>query len=118
MTDMDPKTPKALFEDAVQGLDLATANRLRLARRGVLSGDARPARRAPWLPALAATAVLVLGVAWWLPQRGPAPVAAPTPTLTPADAEAVELAQDAEDTDLYAWLGEAPVAADGKEQHL
>jgi hypothetical protein len=116
MNDADPKT---LFEDAVQGLDLATANRLRLARRAVLAGDARASRRAPWLPALAASCALVLGLAWWLPQRAATPTSAPPPVVAGADDEALDLAQDAEDTELYAWLGEAPVAADeNKEQKL
>ena len=110
--------PKALFEDAVQRLDLGAANRLRLARRAALAGAAPAARRGrAWLPALAAAAVLVLGLAWWLP-RGPAPAPVAPPALASEDAAVV--AEDSEDAELYAWLAEAPVAAeaDGPEQSL
>jgi hypothetical protein len=107
--------PKTLFEGAVQRLDLGAANRLRQARRGALAG-ARPPRRMPWLPGLATAALLVLGLAWWLPRHS----AAPAPTLAtipaaPAEAQADEaavLAEDGEDAELYAWLAEAPVAAE------
>ena len=56
--------PKALFEGAVQRLDAGAAGRLRQARRAALAGAA-PARTAGarWLPAIAAMAMLVLGLA-------------------------------------------------------
>ena len=113
MNDIDPKT---LFEDAARRLDPATANRLRLARRAALAGE--PAPRVPWLPTLAAATVLVLGLAWWLPQRLAAPAPA-TPVAASVDDAAV-LSEVDEDTDMYAWLAEAPVAsdADGKERSL
>lgn len=113
--------PKALFDAAVQGLDPGAANRLRQARRAALAGPVR-ARPAAWLPALAATAVLVLGLAWWLPRRDapPAPVASVPTVAATATEDAAELAEDDEDADLYAWLAEAPVAAetDDAEQRL
>jgi hypothetical protein len=116
--------PKSLFEDAVRRLDPAAAHRLRQARRAALAG-ATPthARQAHWLPATAAAAALVLGLAWWLPQRGtaPAPLAqAPTPPAANAGDDDAVLAGDGEDADLYAWLAEAPVAAEAenREQRL
>jgi hypothetical protein len=97
---------RALFERSVAGIDLASANRLRLARR--TSFARTPAGPRWWLPlgAGGAAAVLVLGLAWWLPASMPAAPAAP-PLM--ADAGALPLPGDA-DADLYAWLGEAPVA--------
>lgn len=98
-----------LFEDAVRSLDPATTNRLRLMRRQALS-EPRPA---PWrallLPsAAAAAAVLAVGLAWQF-DRGMAPAASPD-----ADAELALALPSEQDAILYAWLGEAPVAADGE----
>ena len=112
--------PKALFEDAVQRLDLGAANRLRQARRVALA-DGAPAhrQRRAWLPALAAAAALVLGLAWWLP-RGTAPAPASATPAAVASEDTAVLAEDGDDADLYAWLAEAPVAAeaDDPEQSL
>jgi hypothetical protein len=108
---------RQLFERAVQGLDLGAANRLRLARRAAQAHGAGAAvgRRA-WAPALATAALLVLGLAWWLPQRSPAPAPtarAPVARAAVPDAtDASDLVVESEDADLYAWLGEAPVAAE------
>ena len=111
--------PKSLFEGTVQRLDAGAAGRLRQARRAVLAGAAPAgAQRARWLPAMAAAAALVLGLAWWLPQRGAAPVPVATTAPMAAQAgndEAAVLADDGEDADLYAWLAEAPVAADADD---
>lgn len=102
---------RELFERAVHRVDLATGNRLRLMRRDALSAAPRhqlgPARR--WLPvASLASALIVVGLAWWLP-RAPEPTSAAT--ADPIDVS--DAAFPAEDeTELYAWLGEAPVAVD------
>ena len=112
--------PKALFEDAVQRLDLGAANRLRQARHAALGGASRaPRRRRTWLPAAAAAAALLLGLAWWLP-RGATPSTAPEAALPAASEVPAALAEDGEDAELYAWLAEAPVAAEtqGPEQSL
>ncbi len=103
---------RALFERAARGVDAAAAKRLRLARREALARGARSPALA-WAPALAMAGVLVLGLAWWLPRKEPqpAPVAA-------APEEEVVLAEVDDDADLYAWLAEAPVAADAPEQRL
>ena len=101
---------KALFEDAVSSVDAASANRLRLMRRQALAG-LEPRRGHPLLLPMAAAgaAVLALGLAR---RFLPAPAAAaPGPV---ADANlTLDLPVD-EDAALYAWLGEAPVAADGE----
>jgi hypothetical protein len=117
------ENPKALFEDAVQRLDLGAANRLRQARRAALGGEsAAPLRRRTWLPVVAAAAGLLLGLAWWMPRGAPPPAPAPTPVAaSPAASEDGSLlAEDGEDADFYAWLAEAPVAAeaDKPEQRL
>lgn len=101
------------FENSVAGLDHAASNRLRLMRREALCAARAPAR--VWGLPLAATAVavLALGLAW---RTNTNPAAVPRPA--PADA-AEEISANGfpseEDADLYAWLGEAPVApAQGK----
>lgn len=96
---------RALFERASHRLDLATANRLRQSRRLTLSKPSRRTRRL--LPLAAAASLLVLGLAWWLPQRPPTVVAASTP-----GAPDVALIATDEDSDIYSWLGDAPVAPD------
>lgn len=98
---------RGLFDRASDRLDIATANRLRLARRDALA--MAPARH-HWLRATTAlAAAVVLGVVWWTPAHTPAPpptasqvTAIPEDLVTPSD----------EDADLYAWLGDAPVAPD------
>jgi hypothetical protein len=120
MNDMDAKA-RALFERSVQQLDEASVRRLRLARRAALAGRAPVPHWRAWPAGLAAAAVLALGLVWWLPRDPPAPqpaqhVAASAAVRAPAD-EPV-LAEADEDADLYAWLGEAPVATDDAEQRL
>lgn len=108
MTAGDDTVLRQSFEDAVARLDVATANRLRLLRRQALA-QPRPARPR-WMPAVAAAGVLLaLGLGWRMAGPSPSPTAARA-----ADADlALDLASD-EDAALYAWLGEAPVAAEGK----
>lgn len=112
---------RALFERSVQEMDEATVKRLRLARRAALSETvAASPRWQPWAGGLAAASVLALGLAWWWPQAasGPdtpaVPVAETPASAAPADPGADEpvLAEADEDSDLYAWLAEAPVAAE------
>ena len=112
--DMEAKA-RALFERSVQQLDEAALRRLRLARRSALASASAPQWRA-WPAGVAAAAMLVLGLAWWLPRAAPAPP--PSATSPAAVAEEPVLAEADEDADLYAWLGEAPVAADDEEQRL
>jgi len=105
----DDKLPaaRALFERASANLDPAMANRLRLVRRAAQSPA--PRVRAAWVPAGAAMAAFVaVGLAWWLPEP-----AATTGAVagSPMGAPPEWIATD-EDADLYAWLGEAPVAID------
>jgi hypothetical protein len=112
--------PRALFEEAVRRLDGNAAGQLRAVRRRALeagAGDTRSLRPA-WKPALATAALLAVGLAWWLPQREVAtPVA---PAAAPPVAEEPVLVEAADEAEIYAWLSEAPVAADadGKEQRL
>lgn len=102
-----------LFDRASDRLDIATANRLRMARRDAL---ATPPARHHWLRATTAlAAALVLGIVWWAPTHAPSPVptasvatSAPDDLVTPSD----------EDADLYAWLGDAPVAPDQSSESL
>jgi ferric-dicitrate binding protein FerR (iron transport regulator) len=120
MTSHDPVTPRArqLFETAVERLDTPAAQRLQRARRHALDARPVPARmRLVGIPAGAfAAAVLALGLAWWLPGRAPVPgEAAATATASPLDADAMVTAEDAE---LYAWLGDAPVATEQAERGL
>jgi hypothetical protein len=116
----DPaEAARRLFERVARDVPAATANRLRLARRAALANPVprRPAL-ARWAMPLGAAAALVVGLAWW--RQDVAPVA-PSVTVAPMQAEPVA-AGDAvaapadlpteDDADLYAWLAEAPVAAD------
>lgn len=92
----------ASFRRSAEDIDGVTAARLAAARRRAVGAAERP-RLAPWVPALAATAATVAGVAllWW-PAR--------SPSLPPAEAEAVEiLIQEShemfeDDPDFYLWL--------------
>lgn len=105
MNEQDPTTRRAreLFERASDGLDSAAANRLRISRRVALASP--PMRR--WAPLAAAASLLALGLAWWLPRQAPAPTVESTPS--PADAAALD---SDEDSEIYAWLSDAPVAPD------
>lgn len=101
---------RAVFERQSESLDPRTAVRLRQARREAIAP--RPMRPA-WLPLGAATAaVLLVGLAWWMPgshTRGPTGTAADS--ALPPDIEGDVLANDT-DAEMYSWLGDAPVAPD------
>ncbi|MBP6596481.1 MAG: hypothetical protein KA196_03105 [Arenimonas sp.] len=118
MTSHDPITPRArrLFDAAAARLDAPMAQSLQRARRQALDGTARPARsHFGAIPAGAfAAAVLALGLAWWLPTRTVMPVETPAVASAP-DADAILASEDAE---LYAWLGDAPVATGDAELGL
>ena len=95
------------FEQSVANLDQATGNRLRLMRREAIAGS-RPKAVTWGLPMVAAAAaVLAIGLAW----RTSSPVASPLPAVNgaPDEVSATGFPSE-EDADLYAWLGEAPVA--------
>ena len=94
------------FESAVDSIDGGTGNRLRLMRREALA--ATQARERSWLvPSIAvAAAVLAIGLAWRQPTVTTAPT---TPALAVDDAAPLEFPSD-DETELYAWLGDAPVA--------
>ena len=99
---------RELFESAVEQLDTATSNRLRLMRRHAQSAPAATGTR--WLlpTGAAAVALLALTLAWWQP-RGAEPVAGTAAVTAAATGDQFPSEDDAE---LYAWLGEAPVATD------
>lgn len=113
MTRHEPHIPGAreLFDRASARVDQGTAHRLRRARQDALQARPRTRLVAGLLPVGAvAAAVLALGLTWWMPQR---PVTAPAATAgaetSASDAEIEGLMAD-EDTELYAWLADAPVA--------
>lgn len=100
---------RALFNRASEHLDPATGNRLRLMRRDVLAGNGqrRPQR---WLPlAFAAAMMLAIGASWWLPQRSATWSAGETTVHASANTSDQDLLPE-DDTEIYAWLGDAPVA--------
>ena len=96
---------RELFEHSVQGIDPATATRLRQIRRELFSDRKRTTR--PWLIPAAATfsAVLLLAMFDWMP-------AASTPVPHAPETFAVDDSVYAADdeAEVYAWLGDAPVA--------
>jgi hypothetical protein len=96
-----------LFDRASRRVDAAAANRLRHARREALA-PVPPRRLGAWIPAGAAmAAVLAVGLAWWLPEQ---------PAVVPSGMVQTDAADPAwaidEDAEVYAWLGDAPVATD------
>jgi len=105
-----PAAARDLFERSVERIDVATGNRLRLMRRDALASSMRaPNSTRRWLPAAGlASAALVVTLALLLPRE-------PEPSIAsgqePIDvSETVFPAED--EAELYAWLGEAPVAVD------
>lgn len=113
-TDITTRAARELFDRASDRLDLATANRLRLIRRDAL---AAPAARRPWLPTAAALAgVAMFTVLWWRPTMAPSAPSGPAPATAAASLD-VDAVSD-EDAELYAWLGDAPVAPDDKAGSL
>jgi hypothetical protein len=106
-----PAAARELFERSVERIDVATGNRLRLMRRDALASSSTrtPNTIRRWLPAAGlASAALVVTLALLLPRE-------PEPSIAtgsePIDvSETVFPAED--EAELYAWLGEAPVAVD------
>ena len=113
--DQDPSIAdraRASFETAVDSIDAGTGNRLRLMRREALASAQRSGRSAWLVPSVAvAAAVLAVGLAWRIPQVTPGP----SEGIEPADdVIALEFPSD-DEAELYAWLGEGPVATSGGE---
>lgn len=107
--EMNKPIPAArdLFDRASSRVDVATANRLRLARRDALATSPAGSH---WLRSTTAlAAALLLGVIWWAPTHAPSP--APTGASTDIPLDPVGVAGE-DDAELYAWLGDAPVAPD------
>ena len=113
------------FDAACADLDPAAANRLRLARRAALAAP----RAAHWRLAPVAGAIALGLAGLWAWPRVQAPPATVPVARAPAASTAPQVAAnaiddapaadepdwdtlDADDADLYAWLAEAPVAAD------
>jgi hypothetical protein len=119
-TDEDGMAKKArdTFERSVRDLPVASANRLRLARRHALADDAGRApgsRLARWRIPLAAAALLLVGIGIWRPAMTPpaTPLAAPVASASVATpVPSLPLLANDDEADLYAWLAEAPVASD------
>ena len=94
------------FEAAVDSIDAGIGNRLRLMRREALAG-ARAAKRGWLVPSIAmAAAMLAVGLAW----RQPAVPTDPSTTVLAVDEDAQLGFPSDDEAELYAWLGEAPVA--------
>ena len=96
---------RALFERASGRVDAKTTHRLRLLRREALSAPNQTVRRR--VPLLATASLLALALAWWLPKQEAPPVL--TGTSTSAESAVIE---SDEDSEIYAWLSDAPVAPD------
>ena len=92
------------FGQAVDSLDAGTANRLRLFRREALGSPRRRVRA--WLLPIGAVAatVLVLTINWRAPAANP-----PNDPIVVEDLAPLEFPTE-DEAELYAWLGEAPVA--------
>lgn len=103
-----PAKSRELFQRSVERIDVAAGNRQRLMRRDALSRPARSSRA--WLlPAgVAGLAVLLVSSALWLP-RSPEQIARATSDNAAVGDLAISADDDAE---LYAWLGDSPVAVD------
>lgn len=110
-TDDGAAGTRALFERSVDRMDVGTGNRLRLARRKALAGG-QPARQGWLVPAgAAAMALLLVGVAWWSP-RGVSPGQPSAATAATAVDGTDTVFPSDDEAELYAWLGDAPVAVD------
>lgn len=102
-------TARDLFGRASERLDQGAAFRLRRARQ---EAQQPRRRRVPGLvPAGAfASAVLALGLAWWMPaSQSPVPGGLEV-TGAPVPASEFDTLLSEEDPDLYIWLADAPVA--------
>lgn len=99
------------FEAAVDSIDAGVGNRLRLMRREALAGT-RASKRGWLVPTIAmAAASLAVGLAWRQPV---VPTESTTTALAVDEAAQLGFPSDAE-AELYAWLGEAPVATPAGE---
>lgn len=109
-----PARARDLFERASAGLDHGMAFRLRRARAEAQQPRSRRPAFAGLVPAgVAAAALLALGVAWWRPEPTPTPSSAIAGATDGEQQEIEQLLAGDEDPELYAWLGEAPVATGG-----
>jgi hypothetical protein len=102
------KKSHRLFEQSVETLDTATANRLRLMRRDALSQNA-PSRFNKFLLPVSATLAVALGIAIFLPQMQS------SDNFTEQDVVYVS-AEDDTDAELLDWLAVAPVDVPVKSQ--
>ena len=107
-TDAIATRARELFERASARLPVATGNQLRLRRRDARAKAISQTRPLAVMPmAAAAAAMLAIGLVWWLPREH---------GQSQRPAVNIEVAQDAyiddEDFEVFAWLGEAPVATD------
>lgn len=105
---------RALFEQGVDSVDLATRSRLTQARQAALAELRKPRLRiAPWLPATAAAAAVAVAVMTWMPQERPGAAA----VASVDDFELLTLGEDLdmldEDIEFYAWATRVG-AADGQ----
>lgn len=99
---------RALFARSAEQLDVATTNRLRVMRRDALTADAPGEAAWRWPTGILAASLLVAALTWMRPSSRQ-PQVAPVAESAPPEDAALAVADDAE---LYAWLGEGPVAVD------
>ena len=105
-----------LFARAAERTDFEAGARLREARRQALSPRIAPPAWRLAVPLGAAAALAVaFGVTRWTPATTPAPVPAEAAiaAIDPATPDEIERLLATDDADLYAWLGDAPVATAG-----
>lgn len=105
---------RALFERATGNTSAGDRNRLRLMRRNALARAEHPgALSGRWTLPMAMTAsALLAGTLGWF-SLAPAGTKQPAVVSSSELEEAVTAADD--DAQLYAWLGEGPVALAGEE---
>jgi hypothetical protein len=108
---------RALFDDSVEGLDMATRSRLTRARHAALDAAARHRGRRffglpLWTPAFGVAAAALLAVSLWFasPMSERSPVAADTQTSFEdldivASTDEMDLLQD--DLEFYDWADRA-----------
>lgn len=102
------KKSRAVFENSVERLDIATANRLRLMRRDTLSQHRQSRLRILLVPISAALAI-ALGVALFIPQMQADKI------MTSQEAMYIS-AEDEADIDLVDWLADAPIDVSSQMQ--
>lgn len=101
MTDPVATKYRAVFENSVATLDVATTNRLRLMRRDTMS-QAAPRRFKAFLIPVSASLAIALGVALFLPQWQSGKAVTDQDTLYIS-------AEDDADAEMLTWLADAPV---------